>query len=595
MTGLVGFIGNKYAVKQNSICINELSGKVVNTWQTSTCQLILKAPEENVAHQSYSNGSCNVDIFGDVFSHKTHSSDNWSVTIAEQYQLGQLETFLTELNGYFIITIFDKNSHKVSLISDRFGHRPLHLWLEDNQCLGFSSEPKGILLHPEHTIDIDDSIADMFINVGQMLGTKTLFSNIHRLAPATIMTIDTNNHMYSQCQYWRWSEIKKNLTISFDQAVDDLYCYFDKAMQRCMSSINQGRLAITLSGGLDSRVLLASAKQHFKGEISTFTFGQEDCDDAKIARQVSDIAGVANSLVSIEQNNWYEGRENGVWSTDGNKNILHMHALSSVDNISKCSNYLLNGYVGDLVLGGSYLYDEKDKFSSPGKLCADSYEPYKHIIDANEEYFNFPGTDPFFLYQRCVRFVSAGSDLLSHKLNSLKPFIDNDLIEYAYSLPDHYRANSKLYNAMLLKYYPDYFSTIVWQKTGKVIGTVSEEIRPSNTAYSIRQFFVRLLKGGPLEATARKLYRVLSGKRNYAVYEDWLKHPEFREYINATLLTEDCLMHNVLGKSRVERIVSDYFKGKANVQIDVIGCLLTLEIYLLKLSTFKSLNIKNNK
>jgi asparagine synthase (glutamine-hydrolysing) len=595
MTGLVGYIGKEHAVEHNDTCINELSGKIVNTWQVSTCQLVLKTPELNVAHQSFSNDELAIDVFGDIFSHAEFTSENWLETIAEHYQLGQLEMFLRDLNGYFTLTIFDKVTKNLSLVSDRLGHRPLHLWLENNKCLGFSSEPKGILLHPKHTIDIDRAAANMFVNVGQMLGKKTLFSNIHRLAPATIITINTNSQEYTQCQYWHWGKIEKNTNISFEQAVDGLYFHFDQAMQRCLSAIKQDHLAITLSGGLDSRVLLASAKQHFKGEISTFTFGQSDCDDAKVAAQVSEVAGVSNHLLNIEQSNWYEGREDGIWATDGIKNILHMHALSSVKGISKCSNYLLNGYVGDLVLGGSYLYDENDKFSSPGKLCADNYKPYQDIMAEDKAYFNFPGTDPLFLYHRCVRFVSAGSDLLSHKLNSLKPFIDNDLLEYAYALPDEYRANSKLYNAMLLKYYPDYFSTIVWQKTGKVIGEETEVLRSSNMLLTLRQFFVGLLKGGPLESLARKLYRVVSGKRNYAVYEDWLREPEFREYINTTLLAEGSLVHNLLGKKQVESIVKNYFAGKANVQIDVIGCLLTLEIYLLKLSTFKSLNIKNNK
>lgn len=594
MTGLVGYIGKEYAVEQDDSCINELSGIMVNSWQAPTCQLLLKAPERNVAHQSFNSDELSIDVFGDILSHRELKSENWLETIAKHYQLGQLPQFLRDLNGYFTLAIFDKITKKLSLVSDRLGHRPLHLWLENEKCLGFSSEPKGILLHPHHVIDIDSSTAAMFVNVGQMLGTKTLFSQVHRLAPATVITIDTTNQEYTQQQYWQWGNITKKADISFEQAVDDLYFYFDQAMQRCLSSMKQDHLAITLSGGLDSRVLLAGAKTHFKGEISTFTFGQSDCDDAKIAVEVSNIAGVSNHLLNIEQHNWYEGREDGVWATDGIKNILHMHALSSVKGISQCSNYLLNGYVGDLVLGGSYLYNNNDKFSSPGKLCADSYKPYQDIIGAEDDYFNFSGTDPLFLYHRCVRFVSAGSDLLSHQLNSLKPFIDNDLLEYAYSLPDAYRAQSKLYNAMLLKYYPDYFSTVAWQKTGKVITTEIETVKASTVALSFRQFFVRLLKGGPLETMARKLYRIITGKRNYALYEDWLRQPEFREYINTILLVEGSLVHKLLGKKYVESVVKNYFNGKENVQIDVIGCLLTMEVYLLKLSKFKRLNIKDN-
>jgi len=604
MTGFVGFIGAKKLLEQSSDSFELVSGVEVNTWQEPNCQFMLKTPRLHVAHHSFSNEQVRVDVFGDIFSSKVVNHEckdedaTWSEIIADVYSKGELDEFLSTLNGYFTLAIYDKLNESLTLVTDRFGHRPLYVWQSvtnsSNKILGFASEIKALLLHPEHEVLCDKSKAKMFVEVGHMLGQDTLFANIDRIAPATKIIIDCSSQEYTQKQYWQWSDIKKNKAISFEQATDDLYFYFEQAMKRCLNSISQNNLSVTLSGGLDSRVLLASAKNNFSGNINTFTFGQKGCDDIEIAAQVCQVADVSNTVVNIEQENWFDGREEGVWLTDGLKNILHMHTLSSLDKISHDSNYLLNGYIGDVVLGGSYLYADIGDLSTSGARITQSYQPYAEISGKDEKYCQFEGTDPYLIYNRGVRFVSAGSDLLSHKVNNLKPFVDNDLIEFAYSLPDSYRQDSKLYKAMLLKYYPDYFVSIPWQKTGKPISLADkgdDEVTKISTALLVKRFLIEKIKGSPFDNVARKIYRKLSAKHSYAVYDDWLRLPEFQQYVEAMLLSEDSYTGKLLSPEYVVKMVTDYFKGSTSVNVNSIGCLLTIEVYLRKLSTVKNINL----
>jgi asparagine synthase (glutamine-hydrolysing) len=46
------------------------------------------------------------------------------------------------------------------------------------------------------------------------------------------------------------------------------------------------KLASGLSGGLDSRAILAAIPDDYK-PLHTFTFGQEGCDDIKIAKRIA--------------------------------------------------------------------------------------------------------------------------------------------------------------------------------------------------------------------------------------------------------------------------------------------------------------------
>ena len=85
-----------------------------------------------------------------------------------------------------------------------------------------------------------------------MLGEQTLFKNIRRVPAATLVTVNTQAEHYRQQLYWQWSEIKPLNDISFDEAVEKSLSAFDASMARCMSVVKQPKLAITLSGGLDS-------------------------------------------------------------------------------------------------------------------------------------------------------------------------------------------------------------------------------------------------------------------------------------------------------------------------------------------------------
>lgn len=582
MPGIVGFIG-KNTLPETHPCLFEVAGNTASNWSIEGQYQQLIKTTADIAHHHFSNDTISIDIWGDVYSINgaNCAQEELAELIANQYLIDNLNELCGQLNGYFAFVVFDKRTHTVLLVTDRFGMKPLYLWADNNFAKGFASEPKALVLNPNYEQLIDTAALNTFIDVGHMLGEQTLFSNIKRLPPASITTINITTLQYTTSCYWGWADTKVNNTISFDEATEQAYSLFDQAVKRCLTPVKQSTLAITLSGGLDSRVLLAAAKQHFKGTIKTYTFGEQGCDDAQLAKQVAKLAGVSNQLVSIDEHNWFAGREKGVWLTDGLKNILHMHALSSVSTIASSSNYLLNGYLGDVTFGGSYLFNQNKTSLGVQQRLAERY--FEHVPHANitEPYFNYKNDDPILIYNRGVRFIAAGSDLLSHELHNLKPFMDNDLVDFLYSLPDEYRRNGRLYHAMLLRYYPDYFKTIAWQQTGKPISLQSTIVEPK--VNPLKQGLIGFIKGSVFERLARKLYRSVAPKRHYVAYDAWLREPQFKAYVEQTLCTPNSQVKVLLGSEQVDDIVSAFFTGSDSIRPEKIGSLLTVELYLTRL------------
>lgn len=582
MPGIVGFISDN-TLPETHPCLNEIAGNTATSWCiTGQYQQLIKVTAD-IGYHHFSNENISVDVWGDVYSLNGVDCTQTDIAelIANQYLIDNLNELCGQLNGYFAFVIFDKRTHTVSLVTDRFGMKPLYLWADNNFAKGFASEPKALVLNPNYEQAINSAALNAFIDIGHMLGEQTLFNNIKRLPPASITTINIKNLQYTTTHYWGWGEIKANNEITFAAATEQAYKLFDNAVQRCLKTMQQSTLAITLSGGLDSRVLLAAAKQHFKGDIKTYTFGEVGCDDAVIAKQVAELAGVSNQLVSIDEHNWFAGRERGVWLTDGLKNILHMHALSSVSTIASSSNYLLNGYLGDVTFGGSYLFNQDKQLLSQQQRIAERYFEYVPYADIDNDYFKHKNDDPILIYNRGVRFIAAGSDLLSHELHNFKPFMDNDLVEFLYSLPDEYRRDGKLYHAMLLRYYPGYFTTIAWQQTGKPISLQSAVVEPKENP--LKLLLKGIIKGSMLEQFARKLYRGITPKRHYVAYDMWLREPQFKQYIEHTLCAPTSEVSVLLGHEKVNGIVSAFFAMDDTIKPEKIGSLLTVELYLKQL------------
>jgi len=587
MTGVVGFVGNQNLIKRTQASFTEVSGCEANYWQQLDCQLMLKVPEIKVGHNSFDNSQFSLELYGDILSVSNEIIDftHFTNLLIEAYLENKLNDFIAKLNGYFVLVIYDKTKNTITMINDRYGLKPLYFWVAKNHIFGFSSELKGILLHPKFKGVVDKSSLNTFIDLGHFVAQQTLYENIQRMKPASIVKINCLTNNYTQSYYWTWADIQENKIISFDCAVDKLFQYFEQAMERCLATVKQDAMAITLSGGLDSRALLAAAKKQYSGLIKTFTFGKLGCADAVIAEQVSKQAKLHNQFIEINSDNWFEGRELGIWQTDGLINVLHMHALSSVDTISSSSNYLLNGYLGDVTLGGSYLFEGNDnKLILADKVKA-RYKKHASHTKFESKYYKSLSDDPVFIYNRGIRFISAGTDLLSHKLHNFKPFLDNDLVDFVYSLPDDYRRDGKLYHHMLLKYYPDYFADIPWQKTGEPLSLFNEKI---TIKAKLKSSLSALLKVTSCDAVVRKLYKKLFNKYEYVDYDIWLRTPEFHRYVIEVVLNEESKICELLTRNKVKSLIDGFYKANTEIKPEVIGSLLTLELYFNQLSRLKN-------
>lgn len=458
-------------------------------------------------------------------------------------------SFLEKIDGFYSAVIYDSVDSKVHIFTDRYGLRQLY-WTNCDDCFLWSSEVKTFLEHPSFKASIDPLAVKQFFELGHLLENRTWFNNVELVPSGTVITWDMNVKRTSFYQYWWWDRIKPyEGVVNEKEVTEELGRLFINAVhKRCEVGNNIG---IQLSGGLDSRAILA-ATSNDNSQIQALTFGKEKSDDVKFASQAARIKSVNHHILGINEENWLPPRFQGVWWTDGMADLIHMHGIIALEKRKEIA-INLNGYAGDIILGGSRIkYKEQLHKGMDINLLSKVMNCETSLLEGFENYKELNKLDYYFLQNRVRRFTYGGTKLTLTGIEHRKPFFDNDLIEFNYSLPDSYRFNSYIYKKMLLNEFPDLFNTIPWSKTGVPIGHSAA----LETVYS------------SLRMGKHKIIRQLSRiginyetPNDYTNYAKWMRIEPAKKIIKEILLNKNAIYRNYIDHD-VASLLEEHFNGR---------------------------------
>jgi len=473
-----------------------------------------------------------------------YNSKTFSELLIDAFNNDQLETVLSKIDGCFAAILYDKNELK--LISDRYGMKPLYLW-NDEGNFAWVSEIKALLAFKNFIPEINSQAIDCFMDLGHLLGNITWFKDVKMINAASIITYSLKQREIKEKKlYWKWSDIKPQ-TINFKEAVNRLNILLQDAVLKRVKT--DERIGISLSGGLDSRSVLTVINQVSDLDGVCFTFGKKGCDDIKIARKVTSVNNNPHYVFELNEKNWMDERFQSVWKTDGMISLLHLHNPESYEYLKELFDINVNGFIGDLSMGGSWI-DELDKKITKA-AATKRFGKHIEFTDLNNSFYNISHQDPYFIDTRVRRFTNMGLIRFSSNIPTRRPFIDNDLMEFLYSLPDKYRYKSKLFKKTLLKYYPEYYENIPWQKTGYPI---SKEM----TLH--RKLILKIKK-------LLDIFPIIKTKRNFTDYPVWLRTPAMVKLTKKILDPKNAIYSNYININFIDK----YIEPHNNVKTDLIN------------------------
>jgi asparagine synthase (glutamine-hydrolysing) len=214
-----------------------------------------------------------------------------------------------------------------------------------------------------------------FFTLERVLGTKTFYKDINFLPPATVLLYQGSN--FSLTSYWRRKYRDEKYPKKY--YVDNLSITIKKSLERRMQG--NYRFGLLLSGGLDSRMVLAASDK----ELVCFTFGDFENREVKIAKRIANVKGYKHIFLKRDMDHYTNLIDEAVEIGDGMYGFFHAHCIGFFDEIRKECDVLFHGFVPELFFRGTNLPHRslnvfgKNFFTVLAKLSNENL-PYK-IID----------------------------------------------------------------------------------------------------------------------------------------------------------------------------------------------------------------------
>jgi asparagine synthase (glutamine-hydrolysing) len=205
--------------------------------------------------------------------------------------------FVHRLSGMFALALFEARPHRLTLVRDRLGIKPLYWARAQGGGIVFASEIKAIFASGLIVPAVDEAAVSSYLSHGYVPAPGTLFAGINKLPPGCMLVQEGDaNPVVSR--YWR-AEPARDLP----QGADAMAEYFtdllrDSVALHLRSDVPVGAL---LSGGLDSGLIVALAAQAADRPIQTFTvrFEGATIDESPLARAVAERAGAPHQILDL--------------------------------------------------------------------------------------------------------------------------------------------------------------------------------------------------------------------------------------------------------------------------------------------------------
>ncbi|MBW1782752.1 MAG: hypothetical protein JRL30_18680 [Deltaproteobacteria bacterium] len=266
---------------------------------------------------------------GELYNERPDRQSDLDLFI-EYWEKYERDSF-SRLDGSFVCAVVEKDD-EVILARDAVGARPLFFG-EDNNVFYFCSEMKGLIDHVQ--FDIQE------LAPGQVYSTKKGMKAFKPFVPE----IPQLGHLHEAARTLR------------------------ELMIRAVEQRMEGVAAISLSGGLDSSIIAAIAKE-FNPDLQLFTVAVQSAPgpDLENARYMADFLGMKHHIYEITESDIMDLISDSIWylesfDEDCISGILSNYYASKI--VKPFGSAVLVGEGADELFGGYRMVLKNPKVKSP--------------------------------------------------------------------------------------------------------------------------------------------------------------------------------------------------------------------------------------
>lgn len=217
---------------------------------------------------------------------------------------------LDVVRGIFAVIIWHSAEKKLVVANDRLGYH--HIFFSTGEGIAVCSEAKGVAFASGRPPALDLGGVGDLINFGYVLGDKTLYQGVRILPTGCILTWCEGK--WDIQNYWRFL-FEDGAPLRPQEELAKLLAGLLKRSSARLSSLPSPPV-VTLSGGLDCRMIAASLPRELPG-VKAITWGKPGSTDAKLAARVAVLFGFSHSVHPTPETEFLDRFKKVVEISDG--------------------------------------------------------------------------------------------------------------------------------------------------------------------------------------------------------------------------------------------------------------------------------------
>ncbi len=390
------------------------------------------------------------------------------------------------LNGHFALLAHDAAADEWHVWTSR--HGTFHLYHASDgrrAALGTCFRAVAAAAGPE----LDWEGLTSFLGLGFFAADRTFLAGVRILRPATHARFDGRGRLLGEERTWHWWHAPAASRSAAD-TLDGFAVAFQAIMDELLGS---GRVAVPISGGLDSRSTVAAIGGDTPSPVWAYSYGYEpDSVETRIAAQVAAARRLPFQAFTIRPY-LFNSLPRIMGSIEGFQEVTQSRQMSVANEIAAHSDYVIAAHWGDALLGdmgvahaptpGDPVATALYKFRKPGgqwlldNVCRPQVgrtEPQALLHDqlAAELARIGPLDDPDFtikalkMEQWSARWTTASLRMFQSAAFPRLPFYDTRLTDFFCTVPTALVAGRRLQIEYLKRFAPD-LARVPWQQTGR--------------------------------------------------------------------------------------------------------------------------------
>lgn len=489
------------------------------------------------------------------------------------------DKFLDSLNGWFCGIAIDLRLGKAMLFNDRYGMTRVYLYEGENELV-FASEAKALLRVRPALRTIDPSALAQYLRFNCVMGNKTLFKGIS-LLPAASSWSFSGSAAPQKKHYFDFADWEKQPAVK----PDEFYEKFDATVSRVFPSYMEGRsqVAFSLTAGLDTRVILASAgdKQRF---FPCYTFGGlwGETFDIQAARKLATICNQSHEVIRINEQflkDFPSYAQKSVYISDGTHDAFGAHDVYFNQIAHNIAPIRLTGKFGSEVVRTRKLIPSVD---FPRDLLQPGFLPFVDETPSLDQIIQNWHPLTRVISEEIPWYEFGRVAVEQSKVILRTPYMDNRLVKLMYQAPPGLRASRDLQTSYIKKRKPALgnFRTDMGSmgKDGEALGKVTYGLfwALAKSEYIYLYSMPHWLTWVDRKLEKLRPERLLVGRQKFEAYRIWIK-THLADSIRDTLLNPRAHCADFFNKASVERVITCHTAGTHNY-LREINKMLTLEL-----------------